>query len=149
MCNEAYFEKRFSKGDVHTREHSSADVPNWRRVRSEHYLSKNMKIIDLRPCGTQYFSNMAILSFRQKLVNMRQKYGSFSTLKFSPERSIWVRMGIPASLESASGFPTKPSYYNLKMPILNIFRDFCGHLRKDSFCEHMLGEYFKIDIFKL
>ena len=58
-------------------------------------------------------------------------------------------MGIPVSLESASGSPTKPWYYNLKISVSNIFRDFCGHLRKDSFCEHILGEKFKIDIIKL
>ena len=149
MWYDAYCEKRFSKGDVHTREHWSAEVPNWRRVRSEHYLSKNMKIIDLRPCGTQYFSNMAILGFRQKLLNMRQKYGSYSTLKFSPERSIWVRMGIPASLESASGFPTKPWYYNLKISILKFSPNICSQNESLRKCPQKSRKIFKIDIFKL
>ena len=135
MCNEAYFEKRFSKGDVHTREHWSAEVPNWRRVRSEHYLSKDMKIIDLRPCGTQYFSNMAILSFRQKLVNMRQKYGPFqnwNSLQSGQYGSEWE-----SQLHVGSGSPTKQLYYNLKISILNIFWYFCGHLRNDSICGHL------------
>ena len=55
------------------------------------------------------------------------KYVSFSKLSFPPDRSIWVRMGIPVSLESASEFPTKPSYYNLKIYILKFSPNIYAH----------------------
>ena len=76
------------------------------------------------------------------------KYGSFSKLNFPRDRSIWVKMGIPASLESASGFPTKPWYYNLKISILKYSPNICSQNESLRKCPQKSRKIFKTDIFK-
>ena len=75
MWYEAYFEKRFSKGDVHTREHWPAEVPNWRRVTLHGLLLEKLKINDLRPLGTPISSKFGIFSFRWN--NYNYNFSSF------------------------------------------------------------------------
>ena len=78
------------------------------------------------------------------------KYGSFSKLSFPPDRSIWGQNGNPISLESASGFLTKPSYYNLKISILKyspISLRKCPQNESLRKCPKKSRQIFKTDIF--
>ena len=97
------------------------------------------------------FLKYGYFEFSSKVGKYASKMWSYSTLKFSPEWSIWVRMGIPASLESASGFSTKPSYYNLKMPILNFSPNIyiCSQNESLRKCPQKSRKIFKIGVFKL
>ena len=89
---------------------------NWCHGYEFHLFKWRSKAYDT-PSARIFVSKSVILTDLSQNPNFRYvgKYGSFWKSKFPPNQSIWVRMGIPVSLESASGLPTKPSYYNLKM----------------------------------
>ena len=70
-------------------------------------------------------------------------------MNFPPDWSIWVKIGIPASLEAASVFPTKPSYYNLKILILKYSPNRCSQNESLRKCPQKFRKIFETDIFKL
>ena len=112
--------------------------------------------------GVQKYNAYISLSFSRKnrsywpmchktqIFHILEKYGSFSKLNFPPDRSICVRMRIPVSLESASGFPKKPSYYNLKTSIFKFSPNIpvCSQNESLLKCPQKSRKIFKTEIFK-